>query len=80
MARTTVSEKCTTIAAVGGATWRHLHGVEAGSDEGRRGDAWGEGGRRHAYRTGEDGRLEGAHADHRRLLHRRDLRTCTGVY
>lgn len=64
-------------AAVGGATWRHLHGIEAGSDE-RRGNAWGEGRRWHAYRTRKDWRLERTHTNHW-LLHRRNLTTFTGI-
>lgn len=67
------------MAAVGGATWRHLHGIEARSDERRRGDAWGEGRRRHAYGTRKDRRLERAHTNHG-LLHLRNLRTFTGIY
>lgn len=67
------------MAAVGGATWRHLHGVEARSDERRRGDAWGEGRRRHAYGTRKDRRLERTHANHW-LLHWRNLRTFTAIY
>lgn len=64
-------------AAVGSATWRHLHGIEAGSDE-RRGNAWGEGRRWHAYRTRKDWRLERTHTNHW-LLHRRNLTTFTGI-
>lgn len=65
------------MAAVGGATWRHLHGVEARSDEWRRGDAWGEGRRRHAYGTRKNRRLERTHTNHW-LLHWRNLRAFKG--
>lgn len=67
------------MAAVWGATWRHLQGIEARSDERRRGDAWGEGRRRHAYGTRKNRRLERAHTNHG-LLHLRNLRTFTGIY
>lgn len=66
-------------ATVGGATWRHLHGIEARSDERRRRNAWGEGRRWHAYRSGKNRRLERAHPNHW-LLHRRNLTTFTGIY
>lgn len=56
-------------------TWRHLHGIEARSDERRRGYAWGEGRRRHAYGTSKYRRLERTHANHW-LLHWRNL--CKG--
>lgn len=67
------------MAAVGGATWRHLHGVVARSDERRRGDAWGEGRWRYAYGARKDRRLERTHTNHW-LLHWRDLRKFRGIY
>lgn len=58
---------------VRGATWGHLHGVEARPDKRRRGDARSEGRGRHADGAGKNRRLEGAHSNHW-LLHRRNLR------
>lgn len=64
-------------------TWRHLHGVEARSEERRRRDTRGEGRQRHAYGSREDGRLERTDTNHwwrllLLLLHRTDLKTRTG--
>ena len=62
------------MAVGGGSTWRHLHRVETGSDERRRGDAMWEGRRWHAHRTRKDRGLERTHTNHW-LLHWRNLRT-----